>query len=273
MERRTERTANNAGTWPSDVGGSADETSTSSGMSDAAGQAKEALVGTAQETVETAKSAGKEIADTAQQQIAETVDQAVSQTADTISQVKEQAGSVFMDQRDRAVSSLSGLADAMRETGKTLANQIDEGSDSAGGSAAAIGPFIDDIADRLTHSADYLKDIEVGQLISDAEDLARRQPLLFVGALFGVGVVGARLLKGSLGDPDGGSSTASSGQRGQTQHDWSTGAGGNESGTLDTQFGSIQTEPVADPNQSAWNAERTPVYGAGSSTSPIGESS
>jgi len=171
-------------------------------MSDLASQTKQAVGETAQQTMETAKSAAQEIAGTAQEQATQAIDQVVSQTVDTVAQVKEQAGSVFMDQRDRAVAGLTGLADALREASRTLANQTD-----GNGATAAMGPFIEDIAHRLSSSADFLKEKDVRQLVDEAEEMARRQPLAFASALFAVGVVGARLLKGTMTSADGQSSS------------------------------------------------------------------
>lgn len=261
MDRNTGSTGS-TDTWTSRAGATEGETAPAGGMTEVAGQAKQALTQTAQDTMETAKSAGKEIADTAQQQIAETVEQAVSQTTDTIAQVKEQASSVFVDQRDRAASGLSGLADALRETGKTLAQQADKADDGAGAQVAAIGPFIEDLADRLASSSDYLKDKDVTQLIKDAEELARKQPLLFVGALFGVGVVGARLLKGTLGSGDNGSQ--SSGQSSGSTTDWSTGTGwGAESGQgADPMSLATQSGQSSHTNQRTGYSDSVPSTGA-----------
>jgi uncharacterized protein YjbJ (UPF0337 family) len=171
-------------------------------MSDLATQTKQAVGETAQQTMETAKSAAQEIAGTAQEQATQAIDQVVSQTVDTVSQVKEQAGSVFMDQRDRAVAGLTGLADALREASRTLAKQAD-----GNGAGATMGPFIEDVAHRLSSSADFLREKDARQLVTEAEDLARRSPMMFAGALFAVGVVGARLLKGTMMGADGQSSS------------------------------------------------------------------
>jgi len=167
-------------------------------MTDLVSQTKQALTGTAQDTIETATQAAKEVAGTAQEQASQVLTQAASQTSETVAHVKEQAGSVFVDQRDRAVAGLAGLADALRETGRSLANSSNGNDNAAQSPAEAIGPFLDDLAGRFDASADFLKDKDVRQLIDDAEALARRQPVLFVGALFGIGMVGARLLKGTL---------------------------------------------------------------------------
>ena len=65
-----------------------------------------------------------------------------------------------------------------------------------------FAPFLNDTADRLASSADYLRDKDMGDLIYSAQALARRQPMLFVGALFGVGLIGSRLMKDGDRDQD-----------------------------------------------------------------------
>jgi len=175
------------------TGGMAGGGSAGSGMSDLAGQTKQAVTETAQQTMETAKSAAQEIAGTAQEQATQAIDQVVSQTTEAVAGMKEQAGTVFTEQRDRAVMGLTSLAEAFRQAGQTLADQA---SDSPAG---AIGPFVDQLASRLEDSADFLKGKDVKQLVTEAETMAKRQPMLFAGVLFSVGVVGARLLKGTMG--------------------------------------------------------------------------
>jgi len=165
----------------------------SSGVTEMVDQTKQAVTETAQQTMETAKSAAQEIAGTAQEQASQAIDQVVSQTTGTVADMKEQAGSVFLDQRERAVAGLTSLAEAFRQAGKTLA---DEAGDSP---ASAIGPFVDQLANRLEDSAGFLKGKDAKQLVSEAESMAKRQPVLFAGVLFSVGVVGARLLKSTMG--------------------------------------------------------------------------
>jgi len=169
-------------------------------VGDVVGQTKQALTETAQETMTTAKSAAQEIASTAQDQMGQAVEQTASQVADTVAQVKEQVGSAYTNQRDWAVAGLNGLADALREAARNLELQADTGSDEA--TMPALYPMVEDLADRIGASADFLQGKEMRQLLDDAESLAKRQPLLFAGALFGIGVVGARLLKGSSGATD-----------------------------------------------------------------------
>jgi len=171
---------------------------TDQSVDDVVGQTKQALTETAQETMTTAKSAAQEIASTAQDQMGQAMEQTASQVADTVAQVKEQVGSAFTNQRDWAIAGLNGLAEALREAASNLELQADTGSDGA--AMPAIYPVVEELADRIGASANFLQGKEMRELLDDAETLAKRQPMMFAGALLGIGVIGARLLKGSAGE-------------------------------------------------------------------------
>ncbi len=61
-------------------------------------------------------------------------------------------------------------------------------------------------ADKADEVARYLRDTDARQIISNVEDTARRQPLIFIGGAFLLGLAAARLMK--AGSPD----TAQAGQ-------------------------------------------------------------
>jgi gas vesicle protein len=179
-----------------------------SGSSQGAGgvqESKEAVKETAQQTAQTAKDAAQQIATETQEQVQEVVSQTTEQVAQTVGQVREQATSAFVDQRDRVVETISGLAEALRETSRNLSDRSDQPG------VGAVSPFIEEAAERLTQSADFLKQKDIGGLVSEAQQLARRQPAVFLGAMFAVGIAGARLLKGATGDDSGQSQSGSSG--------------------------------------------------------------
>lgn len=192
--------------------------------SQVAQESKEAVKQTAQETVATAKQAAQDISQQVQQQAGDVIEQTADQLADTAVQVKQQATSAFVDQRDKAVSGLSGLAEALRQTAKSL-------SDAAGGDGdsqvpAGIAPLVDEAAERLSQSADFLREKDITGLLNEAQQLARRQPALFMGGMFAVGLVGARLLKGSMGGDENQSGSASQ-QGGGSDQSWlATGGSG-----------------------------------------------
>jgi hypothetical protein len=165
------------------------------GMSDVVSNAKETIQETAGQTVDTAKQAAQEIAEQTQEQVEDVVAQAVSQTSEAIGDIKEQATSAYMTQRDRAVEMLGALAGALKETGQQLSRESGAGV-RQDGEGMSLAPYFDEAADRISQSADFLRDKDMSGLLHEAQTLAKKQPLLFLGAMFGVGVAGARLLKG-----------------------------------------------------------------------------
>jgi len=56
-------------------------------------------------------------------------------------------------------------------------------------------------ADQAEKVAQYLRQTDARQIISNVEDVARRQPLIFVGGAFLLGVVASRLIKAGNPDP------------------------------------------------------------------------
>src|SRR5690606_40974563 len=52
-------------------------------------------------------------------------------------------------------------------------------------------------AGQIARLSQGLKNKDVGELMNDAQRLARRQPALFVGGAFTLGLLGARFLKSS----------------------------------------------------------------------------
>ena len=64
-----------------------------------------------------------------------------------------------------------------------------------------IAQYVEQAVDRVEQFADRLKQKDVDELVRDAQQFARRNPALFVGAAFGVGMVAARFLKSSNRTP------------------------------------------------------------------------
>src|SRR5262249_7341979 len=62
---------------------------------------------------------------------------------------------------------------------------------------AAIGDYVNSAADGVARFSGYLRAKDVGELIDDAEEVARRQPILVIGGAFLLGFFGARFLKSS----------------------------------------------------------------------------
>jgi hypothetical protein len=56
---------------------------------------------------------------------------------------------------------------------------------------------MDSAVDQIERFAGYLRNRDVGQMVDDVERFARRQPGLFLGSAFTIGLLAARFLKSS----------------------------------------------------------------------------
>ena len=115
------------------------------------------------------------------------VEQARQTTSELVDQAKETAKPRLESQKERAAGSLGSAAHALRQTGRQLRDQ-DEGG---------VAQFADRAAEQIERFSDYLRTRDVDDLIGEAERIARRQPVFFLGGAFLLGVVGSRFLKAS----------------------------------------------------------------------------
>jgi hypothetical protein len=103
-------------------------------------------------------------------------------------ELKDRATDVGFQQADKvtdqAAEGITQVADSIRRV--SLDMQTDQ-------------PTISNLADTAAEQADrfaaYLRETDARQMLNSVEDMARRQPLLFLGGAFVVGVAAARLLK------------------------------------------------------------------------------
>lgn len=124
--------------------------------------------------------------------VRETADQAKETVGQVAGQAKQQVNSRLTTQKDLAAQSLGGVAQALRTTGQQLREQ-----DQAG-----MTGYIERIADEVERFSGYIGQRDVGELLGDVEQFARRQPTLFLGGAFVLGLLGARFLKSSAPQRD-----------------------------------------------------------------------
>jgi len=119
----------------------------------------------------------------------EVADQAKEKAGQVASQARQQVSSRLSGQKDQAAESLTSVAQALRWAGQQLREQ-DQGQ---GGATV----YIDRAATQVEQISNYLHNKDVGELVDDVERFARRQPALFLGGTFVLGLLGARFLKSS----------------------------------------------------------------------------
>lgn len=123
----------------------------------------------------------------------QTGEQTIKQTGtEIIGQVKERANGVLDEQKTNITSGLTSVADSLRQVGDNLRNADKEN---------AVGKFTaqygDEIARRIEDISDYIENADLKDIARDVEKLARRQPALFIGGAFALGLLTVRFLKSS----------------------------------------------------------------------------
>ena len=107
-------------------------------------------------------------------------------------------------QRERAATGLSSMVEALRQSGRQL-----EGEHST------VASYVDTAASQLERFSGGMRDRDLKRIVTDVERFARRQPTVFLGSAFALGIVAARFLKSS-GEGDGEYARAGSGMSGMS---------------------------------------------------------
>jgi uncharacterized protein YjbJ (UPF0337 family) len=101
--------------------------------------------------------------------------------------VKEKAQSVIEDSKGKITSSLDAVASTLGKTTESLQSS----------ELGQLAPYGEKLQYWTQGLSDYVKNANAGDLLRDAETLARRQPVLFLGGAFALGLLAARFLKSS----------------------------------------------------------------------------
>jgi len=108
-------------------------------------------------------------------------------SGDLAGKIRETATTQLGRQKDRATEGIGSVVQAVRNSTQQLRS---EQHDTA-------ARFIEQAADQIERFSNQLKQKDVGQLLDDAQRVARRQPALFIGSAFALGLLSARFLKSS----------------------------------------------------------------------------
>ena len=116
----------------------------------------------------------------------------IDQAKQTVSQVASRAGNTVSSrldaQKERAVEGLDGLVQAVRQTVDQLRQQDQN---------AAIPQYLNSAVTQVERMSGYLRSTDIRQMVREVEQYARRQPAIFLGGAFALGLLGARFLKSS----------------------------------------------------------------------------
>lgn len=101
--------------------------------------------------------------------------------------VRQGATTQLGTQKDKATDGIGTVAQAVRQTSQQLRSQQHD----------TIANYIDQAAQQLEQFSTRLREKDVGELMRDAQQFARRRPAVFVTSAFALGLLGARFLKSS----------------------------------------------------------------------------
>lgn len=111
-----------------------------------------------------------------------------SQTKEVVSNVAGQARELVSGQvhrrAERSADDISSVAQALRQTREQLGDNF-------------AAPVVDKAAEQLDRLSRFLRTAEPRQVVWEVEAFARREPLVFLGGAFALGMLGARFLKSS----------------------------------------------------------------------------
>lgn len=113
------------------------------------------------------------------------VDQVQQVAGQVAGQAKQQAVSQVETQKGQAAEGLGTVAEAARGLGDQLREK-----DQAG-----LAGYVDQAAERIEHFSEYVRSTDVNDILGDAQQFARRQPSLFLGGAFLVGLAASRFLR------------------------------------------------------------------------------
>jgi len=124
----------------------------------------------------------------AQAKTEEVLDQAQARVGEVADQVKQQGTTQLNSQKERAAEQLTGVSQALRQTGQQLRYENPEGP---------VAQYAEKAAEQVERLSSYLQQHEIGDMVGDIERFARRQPALFLSGAFALGVIAARFIKSS----------------------------------------------------------------------------
>ncbi len=104
-----------------------------------------------------------------------------------VDRVKESAAAQLTTQKNRGTDALGQVANAVRSSTQKLREEQHD----------TIAGYVDKAAEQIDTWSRRLREKDIDELMSDVQRLARRQPAVFIGSAFALGLVGSRFFKSS----------------------------------------------------------------------------
>jgi len=174
---------------PSSTGGSS-STDKSIGNRDATSAAAQRKKDTVSNTVGASpgSSSGSRAEDTGKSLL----DQAKNTAGQAYEAAAGKATSKLEEQKTTLSGGLVSVADSFRQVGQNL-----KGADVQDGIAKYTAEYSDTAAQKIEQVANYFESRDIKEMFHDVESFARRNPAIFIGGAFALGIIAARFLKSS----------------------------------------------------------------------------
>ena len=114
-------------------------------------------------------------------------ERARDRAGDAADTARDKAESAASRQKMKATGQLESISSALRQTSGSL-RDTDQGT---------IADYAERAAQQVDRLSEYVRTRSLGDLIDEAEQFARREPALFLGGAFLIGIAGSRFLKSS----------------------------------------------------------------------------
>ena len=111
---------------------------------------------------------------------------AESTVATIAEQAQQTAEAHVSTQKDQAANALHSVAEAVRQSSGQLRREQPQ-----------LASLATQAAERVDRASEYIRGHDVRDFVREAEQFARREPLIFLGGAFAVGFLAARFLKAS----------------------------------------------------------------------------
>lgn len=121
--------------------------------------------------------------------------EAGQQATESAGRIAERAADIGLQQADRGREMAADGIDKVARTVRRVSTDMQSDQPQIANAALTA-------ADQAEKVSQYLRQTDARQMISNVEDVARRQPLIFVGAAFLLGVAASRFIKAAGGGQD-----------------------------------------------------------------------
>ena len=120
------------------------------------------------------------------------MDQAKSTAGQAYGVAAEKATTKIEEKKTDLASGLTSVADTIRQVSSTLRE-----TDEQTGVTDTAAKYSDSLAKQIEQISNYFERSDVREMVRDVEKFARKNPAVFIGGAFAVGLLAARFLKSS----------------------------------------------------------------------------